>query len=322
MNRRLAARLLGALLLAAATWFLYDTIASNWQALSEHDWRVDPLLLGASVVAHVGVLVWGVLVWGRVQRQFSGAAVPTTQLLRIWFVSNLAKYIPGKVFQFVAVAQLGRGSGAAPSVLLASLLVHTGLSLLTATLLAGLTLGGQLLADVPQTLIAVVAVAGSLLLVHPALLDGALRLVARVTRRDLLRWHGRWADGIALLGLSLTSWVLYGVAYYLFLAAFTPLPLGTLPALSGVNALSFVAGYLAIVTPGGLGVREAAMTALLLPLLPRSVAAVLAIASRLWTIAAEVIGGLLALLLARRARTAGARPPPDADAPTRREENA
>lgn len=103
-----------------------------------------------------------------------------------------------------------------------------------------------------------------------------------------------------LLALSLVSWILYGLVYFLFLASLTPLPLGVLPQLAGVNALSFVAGYLAFVTPGGLGAREAAMTALLLPLVPASVAAVLAVASRLWTIIAEVAGGMLALLLLRR----------------------
>jgi glycosyltransferase 2 family protein len=309
VTRRLAGRLLGALLVAAAVWFLTAAIVDNWEALREHEWRVNPVLLVASVAAHVGVLVWGVLVWGRVQRQFTGAPVRARGLLRIWFLSNLARYIPGKVFQFIAVAHLGRGAGAAPSVLLASLLIHTGLSLLTATLLAGLTLGTQLLPAIPPLLPAAAISIAAVIAVHPAPLNAGLRVVARLTRRDLLRWQGSWRDGLGLLLLSLLSWVLYGVAYYLFLAALTPLPPATLPVLAGVNALSFVAGYLAIVTPGGLGVREAAMTALLLPLLPQSVAAVLAIASRLWTIAAEIVGGLLALVLARRSRLGDDLPP-------------
>jgi glycosyltransferase 2 family protein len=251
------------------------------------------------------VLGWGVVVWAMVQRRFSGAHGRVGDLLRIWFLSNLARYIPGKIFQFVAVAHLGRGGSVAPSVLLVSLLVHTGYSLLAAGVLAAWTLGPFFVPVIPRAAWIVGAAAGAALLVHPALLDAAIRLVARVTRRDLLRWQGGWSDSLLLLFLSVVGWVVYGGAYFLFLSALTPVPVAALPMLAGVNALSFVAGYLAIVTPGGLGVREAAMTALLLPIVTPGVAAVLAISSRLWTIAAELIGGAVALLFVRGAPPAG-----------------
>jgi glycosyltransferase 2 family protein len=300
VRQTLLRRSVAVALVAAAIWFLVDAIASNWEALREHQWQVDIGLLMGSVVAHVAVLGWGVWVWGRVLRCFGRGEVGLGLLLRIWFLSNLARYIPGKIFQFVAVAQLARGAGLPAGVLLASLLIHTGFALLSAGLLSAWTLGGHLGTAVPFPLIVGAATVASAAVVHPTLLNLALSVVSRMARRDLLRWYGRWRDGVLLLLLSVVSWSFYGVAYFLFLAALTPLPISAVPQLSGINALSFVAGYLALVTPGGLGVREAAMTALLLPLLPRSVAAVLAIASRLWTIAAEIIGGMIALIVARR----------------------
>jgi glycosyltransferase 2 family protein len=308
VTRKLGRRLVAIGLVAAAGWFLVDAIAANWQALLEFEWEVDPGLLVTSIAAHVAVLVWGVWVWGRVLGCFAEERVPHGVLLRIWFLSNLAKYIPGKIFQFVAVAHLGRTAGVGPSVLLASLLVHTALTLMAAMVLAGFTLPGLLLPGVPPLAVGALVAVASALLVHPVLLDHALRVVGRLARRDVLRWRGRWSDGMILLVLAFFSWLIYGLAYYLFLVSLTPLPIGALPVLSGVNALSFVAGYLAIVTPGGLGVREAAMTALLLPFLPRSVAAVLAIAARLWTIAAEIVGGVVALMLEKTARTPGRSP--------------
>lgn len=289
-------RLLTLLLIAAAGWYLGRAIAGNWEALRAFEWEMQPLPLLGSVVLHVAVLAWGVWVWSRVLRCFDYPPVPWTTLLRIWFLSNLARYIPGKVFQFLAVAHLGRGSGISGAVLLTSLVMHTGLALLSAVLLATWTLGAQLVPGAPAGPVAAAAAAASLFLVNPVLLNRALTTVSRLLRRDVIRWTGRWRDGAVLLLLSVLSWCFYGVAYFLFVTAVTGLPLATLPLLSGVNALSFVAGYLAIVTPGGLGVREAAMTGLLLPLLPDGVAAVLAIGARLWTIAAEVIGGVLTLL--------------------------
>jgi glycosyltransferase 2 family protein len=297
-------KLLGALLIAAAAGFLVHAIVVNWQALRAHEWRVDLPLLIVSIVGHVAVLAWGVMVWRRVLGYFTSIHIAHRLLLRIWFLSNLARYVPGKIFQFVAVAHLGKTAGIPSGVLLASLLVHTALALLSAAVLAAWTLGGLLIPAAPLHVIGFTATVIAVGLVHPAFLNRVLRLVGRAMRHDLLRWHGSWGSGLLLFGLSVVSWLLYGLVYFAFLSSLTPLPIGTLPQLSGINALSFVAGYVAFVTPGGLGAREAAMTVLLLPLVPASVAAVLAMASRLWTIVAEVMGGVVALLVSRR-HTAG-----------------
>jgi uncharacterized membrane protein YbhN (UPF0104 family) len=85
------------------------------------------------------------------------------------------------------------------------------------------------------------------------------------------------------------------------------------PVLTGVNALAFVAGVMTPL-PGGLGVREAAMQQLLLPLLPAGVAGVVSVAARLWSVSAELLGGALVLAFTRgglRAATPAAEGPAD-----------
>lgn len=290
-----ARRILAVLLIGVAAWFLADTVIRNWQELRDFDWKVDPLLLGLSLVAHVAVLAWGVFVWGRVLRGFEHPPVPFPTLLRIWFLSSLARYVPGKVWQFLAVAQLGRGAGLSGAVLLASLLVHTGLSLLSAVVLSAYTLAGQHFPDVSPLAVGFAVTVLAMLLVHPALLNHALAIIPRLLRKDVVTWRGSWLSGAGLLLLSVGSWIAYGGAFYLFIASLTDISARSLPALSGVNALSFVVGYLAIVAPAGMGVRELTMATLLLPIVPAGVAAVLAIASRLWTVAAEIVGGGMAV---------------------------
>jgi glycosyltransferase 2 family protein len=137
---------------------------------------------------------------------------------------------------------------------------------------------------------------------HPAWIGLGLRLIPRAFHRDVLGWHGRWIDGLGLLALSVVTWGIYGVAFYLFLLSLAPVPLAALPAAAGVNALSFVAGSVAIVAPGGLGVKEAAMTGLLLPFLLPGVAAVMAVLARFWSIVADLVLAGIALLLPDRAR--------------------
>jgi hypothetical protein len=112
-----------------------------------------------------------------------------------------------------------------------------------------------------------------------------------------------------VLVLGSVSWSIYGVAYYLFVRSLAPVPAAAIPVLTGVNALAFVAGVLTPL-PGGLGVREAAMQQLLLPLLPAGVAGVISVAARLWSVAAELIGGALVLAFTRGGLQAAA--PPEA----------
>lgn len=291
-------RLIAALLVVATAWWLGQVIADNWAELRRYDWRAAPTLLAASVAAHVAVLAWGVWVWGRVLRHFDHPPVGTGTLQRIWFLSNLARYVPGKVFQFVAVAQLSRNAGLSSAVLLTSILVHTGFALLSAGVIAAWTLAGDVVPALPPLAVAVLVTAGAIVAVHPALLNRLLGFIPRLLKKQVIRWNARWVDGIALLGLSVVSWAMYGVAYQMLMASLADVPWRLLPQMAGVNALSFLVGYISPL-PGGAGLREVTMSKLLEPYLQPGVAAVMSIVSRLWTIAAELLGGGLALLLVR-----------------------
>jgi uncharacterized membrane protein YbhN (UPF0104 family) len=287
-----------ALLVAAAAWFVFRTIERNWRQIRGYPWHVDPLLLCASVAALVAVLAWGVFVWSRVLRRFEHPPVRLATLQRIWFLSNLAKYIPGSVFQLVTAAQLSRSAGLSPAVMLTSLLVHTSLSLLAAVVVSAWTLAAGLFPAPLAPWVVAAVTAAALLIVHPRVLNAVLGAIPRLLKREVIGWNGSWVGGMGLLAMTMVSWGLYGGAYYLFVRSLTPVSPAAVPVLAGVNALAFVAGVLTPL-PGGLGVREAAMQQLLLPLLPAGVAGVISVAARLWSVSAELIGGALVLAFTR-----------------------
>jgi glycosyltransferase 2 family protein len=290
----------GLLLVAAAGIFLAATVARQWRQIEAFDWDLRWAALAASTVVLTAVLAWGVVVWKLVLDRFEHPPVPLSALLEIWFLSNLARYVPGKIWQFVGAAELARIAGLSRVVVLTSMVVHVGFSLLAAAVLSVLVLGPMGAPEGVSTL-ALGAVAGSsLLLVHPAVLNAALGLVARVFRRPVVRWAGRWRDGLLLLVLSVLSWILYGGAFALFVHSVIRIgPSAVLP-LAGVNALSFLVGYLVFLAPAGLGAREGVMAVLLRPFAPAAVAAVVAVLSRLWTVAAELLGAAIVLGLRRR----------------------
>lgn len=292
-------RLLTVLLIAAAFGFLAFAVARDWGQLRAHDWTVRPATLALSILPLLGAFVIGVYTWARTLDKLEGGAAPFPALLRIWFLSTLARYIPGKVWQFVGAAQLAREAGLSAPLLLTSLVVSMGFNVLAAGVLGAAALpGGVLIPETlrPTVLFAVLIVAA--IGVHPAFLNFCLRLVPRWLHRTVLVWRGGWAYGVRLLLISVAGWIAYGAGFWLFVRALTPVHTDALFPLAGVNAVAFLAGYLVFIAPAGLGARELSMAALLQPILAggAGVAAVIAIASRLWVVAAEVLGAGALLL--------------------------
>lgn len=292
-------------LVAATLGFVAWAFWTGWPRLAAYDWRVRPAPLAASTLLLTLVLAGAALVWGRVLRLVGGPPAAPRALLRIWFHSNLARYVPGKVWQFVAAADLARGRGLDTATMLVSLVVVMGFFLLGAGVVA-LAFGA--IPGIPASPARIGAAAAlALALVHPRVIAAALRLVPR--RAADVAWRGGWTSGAGLLALSVGYWVANGAAFALFLDAIVGTPAGSFVALVGANAAAYLVGYVVIVAPAGLGFREATLTALLGGILgsglgdQRALAlgAVAALASRLWMVVAELLGAAAALALDARA---------------------
>ena len=297
--RRLVGRLLTAALIVAAFVFLGRTIAGNADEIRAFDWDVDPTLLALSLVAHVLVLAWGVVVWHRILRHVTTGRIGLLGLQRISFLSSIARYIPGKIWQFVAAAQMAGAAGIVPAAILTSLAIQVGFTLLAATLVSIATVPLPDSWPIGRTPLLVLATVAACVLSHPAVLRFALGLLPRALHRDVVAWTGGWRESIALLALSVVSWLLYGIAFWLFVASLVDAPAALLLPLAGVNALSFLAGYVVFLAPAGIGAREVAMTTLLGSMLPSYIGVTVAVLARLWTVAAELIGAAAVLLLTR-----------------------
>lgn len=316
--RPAARRALSYLLVAAAFAFLAREILRNLDGLREFDWQLRPGMLALSLAALVAVLFLGVAYWGVVLRSF-GVRIPLIPLARAWFLANLSRYIPGVVWQFVSLAQLGGAAGMGAVLSITSLLVQMGFTLLAAAALGLLILPGSPLGAAYPALEGLRWLAPLVLLaVHPAIIRTLVRVMARLSRREAVDWEGSWAQGVGLLALATLLWLAYGLTFFLFLRAFVDLPMALLPAVIAVHALSFLVGYLAFFAPAGLGFKDAALTVLLAGLMPSSVAASLAVAARLWSIAGEALPALALLPGGLRGRSAPkmpSPPPPPADGP-------
>ena len=276
----------GGLLAVAVVVALGAVVVRDAGALRDVAWTFRPGRLLAATAVEIALLVASVGLWGRVLARFDATRPPFGALLRVWVRGTLAKYLPGTIWPVVSTATQASRIGASPLALAASFVLH---GLFTA--LGALVVAAALVGVPPQVALGLLATAVPL--VHPALLNGALGAASRWTGRPVPQWKGRWVDGVGLVALHAVTWLGYGLGFVLFASALLPVEAAAWPHLVGAHALSFVAGFVAVFAPGGLGVREAALVGLLVPTVPASVAVALAAGSRLWLLSTELLVGVL-----------------------------
>lgn len=284
--------------LALVAWFMARSLGGQWAQVRGAAATLRPrwtLIAVASVVvlATYALLVqsWRALLagWGGRLEYWTG--------VRIWTVSNLARYVPGTLWSIGAMGVLADGAGVPPAAAGGAAILNTLLNL-SAGFLVVTALGGDYAARLAprlphaRVLAAAVGVAGAVLL--PAALPRLSAFAARLLRRDAPPALPL-GTFVAALVANLLAWFAYGVAFWLFARALLPGAGDNWAGYVAVFTGAYLTGFLALLAPGGLFVREGAMVIALttMGLVPSVVdATLLAVASRLWFTVLEVAPGV------------------------------
>ncbi len=314
-----AATLAAAAFLLAALVAVGLALSGSWgewpaiQAAAGHGWRIRPLYLATALVCAATALLCSGAVWGALFRA-GGGEMDRREAVAAWIGSNLGRYLPGKVWQVAGLVGYVRSRGGPGAAALSALLVSQA-SLLSVAAAASLaTLGAAAFAGMGPWA-AVLGVLGVAAAFAPPVLRAAVRLGARLLREPAgsaaisasygLRTSGRTAAA------SLLVWCLHGLGFWFLIKGLVAeIPVGPSEA-AGVYAAAYLAGYLALIAPGGIVVREGAIVTLLglVASVPPGPAAALALAARIWSTCAEVAAfGAAAAVAGLAARRPGGCP--------------
>ncbi len=268
-------------------WFAYRSLRGSWgelrrQPLPEHvGWGWVAASMATFLLAYL-VLIQ---TWRAILTSWE-TGLPFVAAARIWMVSNLGRYVPGKVWQIAAMGVLAQRAGVSPVVATGSAVLGTAVNI-AAGLLVVMATGWRLLAlpyaGAPVVAAAIVVMIAVGLMALPWLTPKALRLAERATGSSVtVNIPPRRALVYAVVG-NIVAWVLYGLAFQLLARAMLGAAPGGLAAYVAVYTLSYLVGYLVLPAPAGVGFREASMITLMpaAGLASAAQAAVLAIASRL-----------------------------------------
>ena len=203
------------ILAAAIVWYAASALHGQWSEAAERlqtlhpDWRWIGAATGIVLVTYLLLIeTWRHVIIA------AGEKLPRADAARIWFVSNLGKYVPGKVWSIAAMTMMARESRVSPltaagsSILMQLVTVAAGIGVVLVT--------GASAVDHPQLAIAAAVAIVALLAATPSLMPMAGRTVSSLTgkRFDLPAIPARvvW---LAILS-SIISWITYGIAFQFF----------------------------------------------------------------------------------------------------------
>ncbi|AUX47967.1 uncharacterized protein SOCE26_094930 [Sorangium cellulosum] len=276
-------------------------LARRWE--SGEAIEVRPAFVALSLLPlAAGAVVLG-LAWARLLEELTGRAIPRWPAIALHVESQAARYIPGKV-GVPLIRMLG-----APRIGTTSAVVGSSFAVeLVSFVAVGAIVGLGLLAAGGEQVAGAIAFIGRWSL--PVLLALGALLVALMTvdraraparLRKLLAAEGRgplMPAGLPLLHAAYwLTWAAHGACAALAVGA----PPGAALGGSGLFVLAPIVGFLALATPGGIGVREALLSVGLAPAVGPAAALGAAVISRATSLAVDVGGWLLTRLLCGRA---------------------
>lgn len=288
--------------------FVAGAVVRDWDEVSAAIQRASiGLLVLAMALAALGMTGIG-LAWYTSLR-ILGARLSVLSSLRGYFVGQLGKYLPGGVWAIMGRGEWARGGGIPGALAYTSVLLSMGSAYLAALTLAVILLplpGSVASSGSSRFLLVLLLLPLGYLLLHPRVLEWLLAVTRRVTTRDLELAVPPWRRSVLIVLQQLPSWLAIGGVTIAVVAALGAR--GNPLNLVWATAVAWIVGFVALPTPGGIGVREAVFVALATSI-PAGIGAAVAVIARLVFISADVLGAAItSLVVSERKRRTGAEP--------------
>jgi hypothetical protein len=295
------------LILTIASAFFAEELFLHFDEIPAIHWDAAAWLAMVGTVACMLInLSMGGLMWKALLKD-QGTAIPTITAIRIVFVSQVGKYLPGNVGHLVGQVGLASAVGVPYTVSITTMLISTlwlaaiGLSLgLLGLVLFFDTAAQSHLPDINThwvLLVSLLAAASPWLGVW--LLNRTWPKLSKALGHGQLVSLPRLMTSVGV-GLGfMASFFVMGLMLKWQAVHIFGVNDGNLLALSLLFASAWTAGYLLPGAPGGLGVREAVSIALLTPILGAGTAVALSITMRMSTTLGDGLAFLVGLLIQR-----------------------
>ncbi len=280
-------RWLRAAFILVAIAFAALALASQWEEVRD---RIDRLSLGHVSLAAafaVGSLMASFLAW-RETLAGLGDRLSIPVAARIFYVGQLAKFVPGSIWSIVGQVELAHAHGVRRQRTATAGIVVLLISLTMALVLGVLAVPALLAAESGLYAAGVLLLVPLGIVLHPAVLSWCIATGLRILRRpppetSLTGSAIRRVALLALLNNGMLGLLLWQLAMDVGDSTWVLLPLAV-----GAYGMATALGLVVVPLPAGAGVREAVIVVVLAPELSVAGATLVAVLARLILTSADL----------------------------------
>lgn len=292
--------LLGFPLSAVALIFIIRLVLSKKDLLSSSITHVDIFLLVLSVCAFLVFFLLRSVVWYEMLLQ-KGHTLPFWKTAFLWEMSEMKRYVPGSIWSFIgriahfSESQISKRSLAKSVLIEAQLIVvaNACVSIVCLPFVFSSVFPQIPYRDILWPLLMIGILVGTLVYIFN-------KKILPVRYLNLLLPAFSPAHIARMVGLTAVAYAFFGLGSYLTFASFFPLDPRFIPLYISFFSLSYLVGYLALIAPMGLGIREGMVIATMSKFVSVADAGFGAIVARLMLIATELVFLLLTFAMRKK----------------------
>jgi hypothetical protein len=293
---RLLKNIAAAIVVGIIAYFLARSLAANWQAIQPGRLEIEYRWVFLAYLPLALSFILGVSGWRYILKSL-GSDLPWTRCFWTISGSHLAKFVPGHVLALGGRIWLCDREGvpktsAATGVVL-EMIAQLAASALVFTLYF---LSAHRKAGALYLLAALALFSILMVLAHPAILRRVWRFLPKYGKTIEGRVSHSYNNVVALAVIYTGAWAMQGAGVWCLARSIQPdLPAAAMLSTVGAYGGAYALGFISLVTPGGLGVREGALSYLLSGLMPLPLAIIVAVGSRIWLTVFDVAMTLISI---------------------------
>lgn len=285
------------LLLIAAFWA--RTLYIRWPHLRAYPWRVAWPTLVLALLALLGQMLVLATAWQRALC-LVGAEISWREGAGMWLRAQIARYLPGGVWDVAGRVWLSRAMEMPTRAVPAAAMLEIGLQILSSGSVLVITLalipGPHLHPYIFLIPVVLVLTMGAL---APPVFHGLVNRGLALLGRPPLEMRVTYGGLATLLGFYIFAHFLQGVGFVLFTRGIALVGWDVAFHMVGAYIGAWLVGYMVVFAPTGIGVREAALVLLLGNVLAPPVVIGAALGFRVWLSLRDVLAAGVGVVLTR-----------------------
>lgn len=286
---------IGLVLVSIILIYLSRKLYFTWHDIPFDKIELNYFRIVLSFIGLIGSFLCSVIAWQYILRALGS----NMGFRRSWWVitgSYLAKYIPGHIWSIGGRVYLCKTEGVSEKISGTAMILEMTALLLGSLMAFCFTLPFLIKHGLPSWIwYILVPIPFALTVFISPLLPIFLKWLASSFLKKEINLDIKLAPLFKSLCLFTISAIIQGGAFFFLIRSFYNIEYRFLPDIIGIYNCSWAVGFLSFIAPGGLGIREGALTVLSKFYMPLPIAIILSALARLWMTFFELIMAIMGL---------------------------